>query len=201
MRIKINFASREYVMARKINAILILFLFCLGAVFSYNIKEYRKALDRENMLVSEVRLHERKDAEYSVRLAEIKKTAPEKEVKASLQEAEFANTAIGRRVFSWTAFLNRFEELVPPGVSIQSIHPDFTTLDVEITGTALDMARVTEFMERLTRSQYFDDLPPVFHSAEVLADKDIGKTLQNFNLKIRYKPDGRNARLEERGRS
>lgn len=201
MRIKINFASREFVLARKINAVLILLLFCLGAVFSYNIKEYGKALDRENMLVSEVRLHEKKDVESSVRLQEIKKTAPEKEVKASLQEAEFANTAIGRRVFSWTAFLNRFEELVPPGVSIQGIHPDFNTLDIEITGTALDMARVTEFMGRLTRSPYFDDLPPVFQSSEVLADKDIGKTLQHFNLKIRYKPGGRKARPEERGRS
>lgn len=201
MRISINFASREYVLARKINAALILLLFCLGVVFFYNIREYRKALDRESMLASEVMLHEKKDTEFSVRLQEIKKTAPEEEVQASLHQAEFANMAIGRRVFSWTAFLNRFEELVPPGVSIQGIHPDFNTLDVEITGTALDMARVTEFMGRLTRSPYFDDLPPVFHSSEVLADKDIGKTLQNFNLRIRYKPDGGNASPEERGRS
>lgn len=201
MRIKINFASREYVLARKINAVLILILFCLGVVFFYNIKEYRKAVERENTLVSEVRLHEKKNTSFSMRLQEIRKTAPEEEVQASLQQAEFANMAIGRRVFSWTTFLNRFEELVPPGVSIQGIHPDFNTLDVEITGTALDMARVTEFMGRLTGSPYFEDLPPAFHSSEVLADKDIGKTLQNFSLRIRYKPDGSNARPEERDRS
>ncbi len=205
MRIRINFASREYVLARKVNAVLILLLFCLGAIFSYNINDYRKALVRENMLVSEVKLHEKKESEVSSRLQEIKKTVHENEVKASLREAEFANMAISRRVFSWTAFLNRLEELVPPGVSIESIKPNFDTessnLDVDITGTALDMAGVTEFVGRITRSPYFDNLPPVFHSSEVMVDKDIGKTVQNFNLKIRYKPEGTHAHPEERGRS
>ena len=205
MRIRINFASREYVLARKVNAVLLMLLFCLGAIFSYNINDYRKALDRENMLASEVSLREKKVSEVSSRLQEIKKTVQEREVKASLREAEFANMAIGRRVFSWTAFLNRIEELVPPGVSIQSINPNFNTdsnnPDVEITGTALDMEKVTEFMGRITKSPYFDDLPPVFHSSEVLVDKDIGKTVQNFNLKIRYKPEGASARSEERDRS
>jgi len=201
MRISINFASREYILVRKVNAILLLLLFCLLGVFLYNISEYGKTLERENMLASEVGLHEKKESEVSVRLRDIKKTVQENEVNASLRQAEFVNMAIGRRVFSWTAFLNRIEELVPPGVSIKSINPDFSTLDVEITGTALDMAGVTEFMERITRSPYFDDLPPVFHSSEVLVDKDIGKTVQNFNLKIRYQPDGRHVSTEERGRS
>ena len=201
MRIRINFASREYVLSRKVNAVLLLLLCCLTAVFFYNIKEYGKTLKNESKLASEVRLHEKKESEVSARLQEIKKTAKEEEVKASLRQAEFANMAIGRRVFSWTALLNRIEELVPPGVSIQSINPDFSTLDVEITGTALDMARVTDFMGRITGSPYFDDLPPVFHSSEVVVDKDIGKTVQNFSLKIRYKPDGKHARQEERGRS
>jgi hypothetical protein len=93
-------------------------------------------------------------------------------------------------VFSWTEFLNRFESLVPDGVGISSVRPDFGTLEVDISGSADDMAALTGFIDRLTASEYFADAPPVFHTNEVEVDRVGGRRLQMFRLRIEYRPGG-----------
>ena len=47
-----------------------------------------------------------------------------------------------------------------------------------------------EFVDRLTKSKYFEEIPPDFHTSELLVDKDIGMTVQKFSLRIKYNPDG-----------
>jgi hypothetical protein len=47
-----------------------------------------------------------------------------------------------------------------------------------------------EFVDRLTKSKYFEEIPPDFHTSEVVVDKDIGMTVQKFNLIIKYNPEG-----------
>jgi type IV pilus assembly protein PilN len=199
MRISIDFASREYIQVRM--AVLAVGLcIALGIfVFVGLYGSYRGSVARCAQLVRQAEAGDARLMEVEKRLAEARNTVRPEEVKAASQQVEFINAAIRRKAFSWTLFLNRMEEVLPDGVGVTSINPDFVSLNVGIAGTALDMKRLTEFIERLTKSPYFEDVPPVFHTSEVVVDKDIGKTLQKFNLQIHYNPEGAKRAASARG--
>jgi Tfp pilus assembly protein PilN len=191
MRIKINFASRDYMLARKMYVVLLLAIAVSFLVFASNYQGYRRSVEKNARLTEHLRTQEKQDKDAGARLSEIKKKVRQEDVEAASGEAVFANAAVRRRAFSWTTFLNRLEDVVPDGVGIKSIKPDFETLDVDISGTALDKDLVTELVDRMTRSKYFEDIPPVWHMTEKEVDKDIGKKVWDFSLKIRYIPEGR----------
>ncbi|MGC2422733.1 MAG: PilN domain-containing protein [Nitrospirota bacterium] len=190
MRIEINFASREYLLLRKAYLALAVAIAAAVLLFVYNYGEYRNSVQKVSSFSAQLALQQRIASEMDSKLVQIKKEVGGTDVKAALSEAEFANNAIARRVFSWTAFLNRLEEVVPAGVGITSVSPDFTTLEMNISGTALSSNQLMEFVDRLTKSKYFEEIPPDFHTSELLVDKDIGMTVQKFTLKIKYNPDG-----------
>jgi Tfp pilus assembly protein PilN len=191
MRLKINFASREYLQARKVYLALMLLLAASVLVFAYNYRVYKLASSEGAALKSQIELQRRLTDAMAVKLAQARKKVDRREVEATAMQAQFANMAIMKKAFSWTLFLNRLEDVVPDGVGIISIQPNFQTMDVDISGTALGMGQLTEFLTRLTRSPYYEDIPPTFHTSEIVVDKDIGMTAQVFNLKIRYNPEGR----------
>jgi len=191
MRININFASREYVQARKLYLALCLFIAAAAAVFIGNYTDYNDSSAKAGILSKQVIIKQEKARQAEMRLAGFKRAVSPEVVKGAMREADFANAAIRKRAFSWTSFLNRLEQAVPEGVGITSIRPSFSSLDVDISGNALDVDRLAEFIDRLTSSKYFEDIPPLVHATEVVADKDVGQTLQVFNLKIKYFPDGR----------
>lgn len=191
MRIRINFASREYLLARRVYVALLALAAVGAAVFVLNFASYKAAAGERSAFLAQLKAQERIQAETGRKLAGLKARVKDSDVRAAAREAQFANAAISRRVFSWTEFLNRLEGVVPSGVGITAVTPNFATLDVDISGTALGMEQLTEFMEALTKSPYFEDIPPVFHVSESVVDKDVGMTLQVFSLKIRYNPAGR----------
>lgn len=188
MRLDLNFASREYVLQRKLYAALGAGLVVCAAVFAFLFLSHLGDLERLRELGARVEGQEASMKRAEDTLKEYARTVDSETVSATYTEADFANAAIARRVFSWTLFLGRVEELVPKGVGITSIRPDFNTLDVDISGTAKDMETLTEFLDRLTRSEYFSDVPPSFQTSEEDLGHDIGKLVQRFNFKLRYIP-------------
>jgi Tfp pilus assembly protein PilN len=190
MRITINFSSREHLLVRTVYLVLVLGIALGAAVFVFNYASYGSSLKRSGQLAANLELQQKRLADVDAKLAELKKNVNAAEVTDAARQADFANTAIRRRSFSWTAFLNRLEEVVPPGVGLISISPNFQTLDVDISGEAKNVANVTEFIQKLSGSGYFEDIPPVFRTTEEVVDKDTGETIQSFNLKIRYRPEG-----------
>ena len=197
MRISINFSSREYLLARKVYLTLAVGLLLAVAVFALNYSSYRTALDRGARLAGEAALMQKRQTELDASLVVLKKKVNVSDLASAARQADFANMAIRRRSFSWTAFLNRLEDVVPPGVGITDITPNFQTLDVDIAGKARSVAHVTELIQRLGASGYFEDIPPVFHTSEEVVDKDTGETIQTFSLKIRYRPDGPPAKARQ----
>jgi Tfp pilus assembly protein PilN len=190
MRIEINFASREYLLLRKAYLALSVAVAAAVLLFVYNYGEYRNSVQKVSSFSAQLALQQRIASEMDLKLAQVKKEVGGTDVKAEIREAQFANNAIARRVFSWTAFLNRLEEVVPAGVGITDVKPDFKTLEMNISGTSLSSNQLMEFVERLTKSKYFEEIPPDFHASEVVVDKDIGMTVQKFSLVIKYNPDG-----------
>ncbi|MHB8174421.1 MAG: PilN domain-containing protein [Nitrospirota bacterium] len=190
MHIEINFASKEYLLARKVYLALATAIAASILLFVYNLGAYRNSYQKSRAFSAQFSVQRKIASEMDSKLAILKKGVNTADVKAAKSEADFANSAIAIRVFSWTAFLNRLEEVVPDGVGIDNIAPDFQTLNMNISGTAVSSDRLMEFIGTLTKSKYFEEIPPTFHSSKVVADKDVGKTLEKFGLSIRYSPDG-----------
>ncbi len=190
MRIDINFASKEYLLARKVYLSLAAAIAASALVFAYNLGIYSSSAQKADVFSRQLSMQKKIASEMDVKLAEIEKGVNAADVKAALGEADFANSVIAIRVFSWTTFLNRLEGVVPEGVGIDNISPDFQSLNINISGNAVSSDRLMDFMDRLTKSKYFEEIPPTFHSNRTMVDKDTGKTLQAFGLAIKYSPDG-----------
>lgn len=177
-------------LARKVYLALIAAIAASVLVFVYNMGAYRNSAQKADVFSKQLSEQKNIAAEMDLKLAAIEKSVNAADVKAALGEADFANSVIAIRAFSWTTFLNRLEEVVPEGVGIDSITPDFQSLSIGLSGNAVSSDRLIEFINRLTTSKYFEEIPPTFHTNRVLADKDTGKTLQAFGLAIKYSPDG-----------
>jgi Tfp pilus assembly protein PilN len=103
------------------------------------------------------------------------------------QQAEFANDAIRRRVFSWTELFNRLEEVVPPSVMLSAVRPEIQAEGISIVaeGMAKDQEGLLVFEEGLIRSAYFARIYPGSERRE-----QRGGEL-HFSLKFDYLPAGR----------
>ncbi|MCI0566561.1 MAG: PilN domain-containing protein [Acidobacteria bacterium] len=103
------------------------------------------------------------------------------------QQAEFANDAIRRRVFSWTELFNRLEEVVPPAVMLTAVRPEIQAEGISIVaeGMAKDQEGLLDFEEGLIRSAYFARIYPGSERRE-----QRGGEL-HFSLKFDYLPGGR----------
>jgi hypothetical protein len=188
MRIELNFASREYVLLRKVYVSLAAGLLVCLALFGFLYAAHGLDIERSERLRAIVQSREAELEKSESVLRKYTKELDKSKVSSTYTESEFANAAIKRRTFSWTTFLGRIEGLVPKGVGITGIRPDFGTLNVDISGTATDMGALTEFLERLTRSEYFSDIPPTFSTSEENLGPGFMGSIQRFNFKIQYIP-------------
>ncbi len=107
--------------------------------------------------------------------------------KGLAREAEFANDAIRRRIFSWTELFNRLEEVVPATVMMAAIRPEIQAEGISVVaeGLAKDQEGLLDFEENLIRSPYFSRIYPGSERREQRG----GDLL--FSLKFDYVPGGR----------
>src|SRR5512135_2870270 len=106
MRIKINFALREYLLARKVYLAVLLLLGAGVLVFAYNYRVYSLASSECAVLKTQLSLQKKLSGEMAGKLALERKKVDRREVEATAQQAQFADMAISQKVFSWTEFLN-----------------------------------------------------------------------------------------------
>ena len=106
--------------------------------------------------------------------------------KGLLQQSEFANDAIRRRIFSWTELFNRLEEVVPPAVMMVAIRPEIQAEGISVVaeGSAKDQEGLLQFEENLIRNPRFAGIYPGSERRE-----QRGQDLR-FSLKFDYVPDG-----------
>jgi Tfp pilus assembly protein PilN len=103
------------------------------------------------------------------------------------QQADFANDAIRRRIFSWTQLFNRLEVVVPPAVMMTALRPEIQAEGISIVGEGIakDQEGLLDFEEGLIRSAYFERIYPGSERRE-----QRGGEL-HFSLKFDYLPEGR----------
>jgi len=99
-------------------------------------------------------------------------------------EVTLANQFLAKRNFSWTRFLSDLEEVIPPRVSIESVHLDPGSAIIHLTGSAVSLENVTALTVKLQDHQTFHD--------PVLGQHRTGPTgLVEFDLMLRYRPPQR----------
>lgn len=70
-----------------------------------------------------------------------------------MDEVSLGNEIVAADQFRWTALLDRFEELLPADVKINSIQPNFSQKSVQLSCFSKDVTAMTEFMDNLLASE------------------------------------------------
>ncbi|WP_305046723.1 PilN domain-containing protein [Geoalkalibacter sp.] len=72
-----------------------------------------------------------------------------------LEDIAKANSILERDSFRWTQLLDRFEEVIPEGVSLRSILPDYKTRALNLTAVARGLEEMTTCLDQLMKSEHF----------------------------------------------
>ena len=100
-----------------------------------------------------------------------------------ISETEFMNNAIKRRVFSWTALFDHFEEMLPPNVKMISITPMVSEQNIAINMemAAQNLPDMLTLVRALERDAQFSDVTlKTEHS-------DSEANLLYFTISLQYK--------------
>ncbi len=152
MKPTLNLASRAYVNRRLLFAsyslAAVLLLAILTVTGGYLWRSRQTAGDLHTRIADlerqEVAQRGPKTVEYS----------PE-DYKKLLVRIDFANDVLKKDTFRWTALLSRLEGVVPEGVGLRSIRPDFKAGGLNIVGLARNFASLQTFLDQLLASPDF----------------------------------------------
>ena len=67
----------------------------------------------------------------------------------------FFNGVLARDTFRWTDLLDRMEQLVPAGIGLRSIQPEFRGGSLKISGQARNLDKLQDFLDQLLASSDF----------------------------------------------
>ena len=153
----------------------------LGAMMGWDVAQTTVAY--QQVYAKQARLEKVREQDQQL-LAEAKQLATDLS-ESSLQqlpaEVTLANQFLAKRNFSWTRFLSDLEEVIPPRVSIESVHIDPGSAIIHLTGSAVSLENVTALTVKLQDHQTFHD--------PVLGQHRTGPTgLVEFDLMLRYRP-------------
>lgn len=153
MKYSLNLASGTYINHRRIYAVFsVLSLFLLGLLIVNSITLVR---DSNRTRQVELRLDELRQQKQDARQqGEISAAA----IEQMAQRIETANELLLRDNYRWTKLLDHLETHLPDGISIRNLQPDFKTGVLKLSGVAVSIADLRNFIDILSRSEVFTDV-------------------------------------------
>ena len=86
------------------------------------------------------------------------KTPPsEGQLAKQAEQIAFANTILQQDSFQWSVLLDRLEQTLADGVSLESVGPDPKDGSVKLAGRALKLDNLREYLGGLSRSEWFSN--------------------------------------------
>lgn len=149
MRFQLNLATRTYINARRVNLFLGAAALLMLLLLAVNVRNVLTATGEAAGLKEDIARIDRKFNPGG--------TVPEKDYQALVGKISAANIIIRKKSLNWIGLLNRFENVVPDGVSLSSIQPSTKDSTLQITGEAKSFANLRRFMENLEESHFFTD--------------------------------------------
>jgi len=179
VKLSLNLATRSYLNRRAIYfSLLGVAGFLLGLLALHGYDYFRS---RNRIVQLEERL-----TELEAKTEKVRGTAPPKldaqEQKQLTADIEFANQTLKKDSFRWTALLDHLEKLVPPGVAVRGIRPDFQTGAVNLTAAAVGVKELQSFLDNLIGSPDFHD---VYLLQQARQEARTGGALLNFSVVVK----------------
>jgi len=184
MQIELNLATRPYLNRRAVTLWILLvggFMVLLLAInLGYVWQSYRQVKQIDQNLAE---LNRQLAEAPGLPMAEFNPKA----YAEALKQVEADNQIIIADQFRWTKLLDRLEELLPDGVRIQTIQPDFKKKSVRLVAVARDVSGLTEFMDNLLGSTDFNQafLSNQAETEVKLPGGASGGSVVSFSLEIR----------------
>jgi len=155
MKLTLNLASRTYINRRALFGFYLAFGGGLVLLLALGIGLYA----RNQMHLRQLR---QQLAELGQQAATPSQTGGEPFTAAAyeklLADIRFANEILAQDSFRWTDLLNRMEEVVPEKVAISGIDPDYKEKELQLTGLAMRVEDLQQFLDNLITSDYFTDV-------------------------------------------
>lgn len=183
MKIQINLTSIDYKKITLVKWILNAVVLFSGILLFVNIYSYtinRNGLKEIGDDISRLRKQEMRLDE------ELKKSGLEfsvPEMQALNKKITSINSLLSKRTDFWTFLLSLLEAEVPKNISINSVKPNFTDGNIDLSGEAFSLKDLTDFIIKLEGSPNFKD---VFLNNQKVVGKE--REMVTFSLKVKYKP-------------
>ena len=161
--LKTNLSTRPFYNERRVHLAAALVALLVVAFTAWNVAQLVTLSARRTELRTQAEADTRTAEELRARAAALESGVDMLALAAVAEEARHANTIIDGRTFSWTAFFNRLEETLPPGVMLASVGPQLERGEIVVTMVVIARRGedVDEFMERLEASGAFGGMSPI----------------------------------------
>jgi type IV pilus assembly protein PilN len=169
MHLTINLATRSYVDVRKLylaiivaGVLLLTVLFFTGAGLISDTAEVNRLTEEIAVLDGKQRTTE--------------KAVSAKDYQALLDRIRFANSVIDKKSANWLQLLDRFETVVPDGITLTAIEPDSRDQTVKVSGVALNFKKIRTLVETMESSKDFSAVYLTGQTEIRVADRLKGMT-------------------------
>ena len=166
MKLAINLASRRHLNQRAISLVLsctIVLLICLLALQGNTYFQ-----DHQLATTYQSHLNELQD-QLRGKLPE--RLSP-KEIAEQRQSYDQAGALLKRDAFRWTSLFDQMEGLLPAGVSLRSLNPDYGKSSLLLNGIAKDLKSLQALLDSLGKEQF--DQVYLNNQGEVAVDDGRG---------------------------
>lgn len=159
--IRTNLSTRPFYNTRAVRLWLSALALLVVAATVFNIGRVLQYTRSDSVLGTQASQDAERAAALRTEAAQLRSSVDSRQVARVSTEAQLANDLIDRRVFSWTALFNLFEDTLPANVRVTSVRP---TVDREgrilltITVVARAIDDVNQFMENLETTGSFRGL-------------------------------------------
>lgn len=155
--LKTNLSTRPFYNERGIHLAAALVALVVIAFSVWNVARLVTLTSRRSALTAASTADEQAAADLRSRAASLERSVDAVALGVVANEARQASGIVDGRAFSWTAFFNRLEETLPPGVMLASVAPSIDRGDVTVSMVVIARRAedVDDFMERLEASGAF----------------------------------------------
>ncbi len=182
MKFNLNLASRRYVNKRAlyygfVTALCILFLFGGWEVSALIASNNALQLNQQRLVEAKKKLQ--------VLQGGPTKTLSIQERALLEKESSVVADLLALDAFRWTELLDRMENLLPKGVSLNSFRPDYKKKSLNLNGNARTLKDMRIFLDRLLKNENFEQVYLKSHSRIKVKDyADIDRDAISFSLQL-----------------
>lgn len=149
MKLTLNLASRTYLNRRALVTFYWILTAALLGLLAFNLLFFYRSQVQAQQIKARL---EELDHDLAKGQGEAQ-TFNQQAYEELLTQVDAANDIITKDSFRWSDLLGHLEQLVPEGVALRSIQPDFKDSSLELQGVAKDIPQLRTFLDLLVADE------------------------------------------------